>query len=136
MFRRKKRPQSPLTDEERRELIRENLEYARKCAEEGNVSGMEMALESVITHSHAINEIVDMRSLSRIKLTGYQRGVEKLNERIESLRLEGKSDEAEKLSALLRSYRREAASIKDEMERRERMRRRRLRMNGKREAGE
>ncbi len=130
MFRRrKKRPQSPLTEEERRELIRENMEYARRCAEDGNVSGMEMAIEMVINHSHAINEIVDMMEIKRIKLTGYQKGVEELNRRIALLREEGKEEEAERLGILMRSYRREALSIKDEMERRERMRRMRREIN-------
>ena len=130
MFRRRrKKPQSPLTEEERRELIRENMEYARKCAEDGNVSGMEMAIEMVINHSHAINEIVDMMEIKRIKLMGYQRGVEVLNQRIATLREEGKEEEAERLGILMRSYRREALSIKDEMERRERMRRMRREIN-------
>lgn len=132
MFRRrKKKPQSPLTEEERRVLIRENMEYARKCAEGGNVSGMEMAIEMVIKHSHAINEIVDMMEIKRIKLMGYQKGVEALNRRIEALREEGNEEEAERLGMLMRSYRREALSIKDEMERRERMRRMRREMNGR-----
>ncbi|HID55045.1 TPA: hypothetical protein EYP37_00835 [Candidatus Poribacteria bacterium] len=132
MFRRrKKKVQSPLTEEERRELIRENMEYARRCAEDGNVSGMEMAIEMVIKHSHAINEIVDMGEIKRIKLTGYQRGVERLNRKIATLREEGNEEEAERLSILMRSYRREALSIKDEMERRERMRRMRREMSGR-----
>ncbi|MCD6508565.1 hypothetical protein J7M22_18335 [Candidatus Poribacteria bacterium] len=130
MFRRRReKPQSPLTEGERRELIRENMEYARKCAEDGNVSGMEMAIEMVINHSHAINEIVDMMEIKRIKLMGYQRGVEVLNQRIATLREEGKEEEAERLGILMRSYRREALSIKDEMERRERMRRMRREIN-------
>ncbi|HEX30181.1 TPA: hypothetical protein ENG04_08890 [Candidatus Poribacteria bacterium] len=130
MFRRRrKKPQSLLTEGERRELIRENMEYARKCAEDGNVSGMEMAIEMVINHSHAINEIVDMMEIKRIKLMGYQRGVEVLNQRIATLREEGKEEEAERLGILMRSYRREALSIKDEMERRERMRRMRREIN-------
>ena len=130
MFRRKKKKKGlPLTPEETRQVIREHWEYARRCAEEGNVAGMEMALEVVVNYSHAINEIVDRDAINRLKLMGYERGVENLSTRIDLLRLEGNEEEAQKLMILVRSYRREAASIRDEMERRERMRRRRFRVD-------
>lgn len=126
LFRRKRKKEFHLTPEETRQVIREHWEYARRFAEEGNVAGMEMALEVVINYSHAINEIVNRDEINRLKLIGYERGIENLSTRIDALRLEGKKEEADRLMTLVRSYRREAASIRDEMERRERMRRKRF----------
>lgn len=126
LFKRKRKKEFHLTPEEARQVIREHWEYARRFAEQGNVAGMEMALEVVINYSHAINEVVSRDEINRLKLIGYERGIENLSTRIDALRLEGKEEEADRLMTLVRSYRREAASIREEMERRERMRRKRF----------
>ena len=46
LFKRKKKKEFHLTPEEARQVIQEHWEYARRFAEQGNVAGMEMALEA------------------------------------------------------------------------------------------
>jgi DNA replication protein DnaD len=109
LFRRKKTESTlDLSVDEINDLIRSNLEYAEQCAHEGNVSGMEMALEVALEHAQKIGRTIKSSRISEIKLIGYERGVESLQARIKSLEAEGKSVEAQRLQMLLESYSNEA----------------------------
>jgi hypothetical protein len=109
MLRRKKeKSELDLSVDEINDLIRENLQYAEKFAHEGNVSGMEMALEVAVENAQKIGRTLKSSRISEIKLMGYERGVESLQEQIKKLEAEGKSVEAQRLQILLASYSNEA----------------------------
>lgn len=109
LFRRKKAESTlELSVDEINDLIRSNLKYAEQCAHEGNVSGMEMALEVASEHALKIGRTLKSSRISEIKLMGYERGVEALQTQMKNLEAEGKSVEAQRLQMLLESYSNEA----------------------------
>ena len=109
LFKRKKTESTlELSVDEINDLIRSNLKYAEQCAHEGNVSGMEMALEVASEHALKIGRTLKSSRISEIKLMGYERGVEALQTQIKNLEAEGKSVEAQRLQMLLESYSNEA----------------------------
>jgi TATA-binding protein-associated factor Taf7 len=113
LFRRKKVESSlDLSVDEINDLIRSNLEYAEQCAREGNVSGMEMALEVALEQARKVSRTLKSSRISEIKLTGYERGVESLQGQIKDLEGEGKSVEAQRLQMLLESYFNEAELLR------------------------
>jgi len=113
LFKRKKKESTlELSVDEINDLIRSNLEYAEQCAHEGNVSGMEMALEVALEHAQKIGRTLESSRISEIKLMGYERGVDSLKARIKDLETEGKSVEAQRLQMLLESYSNEAELFK------------------------
>jgi len=113
LFRRKQAESSlDLTVDEVNDLIQSNLEYAEQCANEGNVSGMEMALEVAVENARKVSRTLQSRRISEIKLLGYERGVELMQEQIKNLEAEGKSVEAQRLQILLGSYLNEAELFK------------------------
>lgn len=113
LFRRKKAQSTlELSVDEINDLIRSNVEYAEQCSCEGNVSGMEMALEVAAENAQKIGRTLASRRISEIKLMGYERGVEALKARIKSLQEEGKSVEAQRLQMLLETYSNEAELLR------------------------
>jgi len=113
LFRRKKTESTlQLSVDEINDLIRSNLEYAEQCSREGNVSGMEMALEVAAENAQKIGRRLKSKHISEIKLMGYEHGVESLKARIKSLEEEGKSVEAQRLRMLLETYSNEAELLR------------------------
>ncbi|MBC8232286.1 hypothetical protein H8E77_22295 [bacterium] len=109
LFKRKKQESTvDLSVDEINDLIDSNLKYAERCAHEGNVSGMEMALEVASERALRVSRTLKSSRISEIKLMGYERGVESLQAQIKNLEAEGKSIEAQRLQMLLASYSNEA----------------------------
>jgi soluble cytochrome b562 len=105
-------PKAELTRSEIEELIRTNMAYARKWAEEGNVSGMEMALEEVIQRLREIQQPINSREMAQLKAMGYERGTKLMCQRAEQLEKAGKIREAQNSRTLAESYKNEAELIK------------------------
>ena len=113
LLRRKKSKSTvDLSVEDSLELVRSNMQYAEQCASEGNVSGMEMALEVALEQGRKIGHTFPERRISEIKLMGYERGVAVLESRIQNLEAEGKSIEAQRLQMLLETYSNEAELLR------------------------
>lgn len=113
LFRRKKREIEPeLSREEMEELVGENFQSAKDYASEGNVSGMEMALEIVMKYSQRIGKTFDSREIAKIKLTGYELGEKMLKERAAEFQKAGKTREAENAVRLASSYGSEARMLR------------------------
>ena len=84
MFRRKKLKTGPeLSREEMEELVNENIQFARKYASDGNVSGMKMSLEVAMQYAQKIGRSFSSQEIGRIKLMGYERGEKVMLERME-----------------------------------------------------
>ena len=113
MFRRKKLKTGPeLSREEMEELVNENIQFARKYASDGNVSGMEMSLEVVMQYAQKIGRSFSSQEIARIKLMGYERGEKVMLERITELQKAGKTREAQNAARLADTYGNEAKMLK------------------------
>ena len=114
MFRRKKKPETgpELSREEMEELVDENIQFAKRYANAGNVSGMEMSLEIVMQYAQKIGRSFDSREIGKIKLTGYERGTKVMQQRAAELQKEGKLREAQNATKLANTYDSEAKMIK------------------------
>jgi soluble cytochrome b562 len=113
MFRRKKSETGPeLSREEMEELVDENIQFARKYANEGNVSGMEMSLEVVMQYGQKLGRSLDSQEMAEIKLMGYERGTKVMQERAAELQKEGKIREAQNAARLASTYGDEARMLK------------------------
>jgi hypothetical protein len=114
MFRRKKREDTgpELSREEMEELVDENIQFAKRYANLGNVSGMEMSLEIVMQYAQKIGRSFDSREMGNIKLTGYERGAKLMQEKAAELQKEGKIREAQNAIKLASTYDNEAKMLK------------------------
>ncbi len=114
MFRKKKLEKTgpDLTREEMTELVDENFQLAKKYANAGNVSGMEMSLEIAIEYAQKIGRSFDSQEMARIKLTGFERGEKTLKERAMELKDAGKLREAQKANDLATIYGDEAKILR------------------------
>ena len=114
MFRRKKKAETgpELSREEMEELVDENIRFAKRYANLGNVSGMEMSLEIVMQYAQKIGRSFDSREMGKIKLAGYERGAKLMQERAATLQKEGKIREAQNAVRLASTYDSEAKMLK------------------------
>lgn len=113
LFKKKKREIEPeLPREDMVELVDENIKFAEKYASEGNVSGMEMALEIVAKYSQKIGRKLETQKTEKIKLIGYERGEKALKERAMKLQKEGKIREAQNAIKLANAYGNEAKMLR------------------------
>jgi len=114
MFRRRRKSEvgPELSREEMEELVDENIQFAKKYAAEGNVSGMEMSLEVVTQYGQKIGRSLDSQEMAEIKLMGYERGAEVMRERAAELQNEGKLREAQNAARLATTYNNEARILK------------------------
>jgi len=105
LFRRKKEiPEPELTREEMEELVDEGLKYAGQYAAEGNVSGMEMALEEAIKYGRKIGRSFDPDNIDRIRLQGYELGEKLMRKQAEEYQGAGKLREYQNAMQLADSY--------------------------------
>ena len=114
MFRKKKKEEvgPELSREEMEELVDENIHFAKRYANLGNVSGMEMSLEIVMQYAQKIGRSFDSREMGKIKLAGYERGAKLMQERAATLQKEGKIREAQNAVKLASTYDSEAKMLK------------------------
>ncbi len=113
IFRRKKPKTGPdLSREEMQELVDENIQFAKKYAAAGNVSGMEMSLEIAMEYAQKIGISFSSQEIAEIKFMGYERGAKVLKERAMELQKEGKLREAQKAAQLATTYGNEARMLK------------------------
>ena len=114
MFRRKKKSETgpELSREEMEELVDENIQFAKRYASEGNVSGMEMSLEVAMQYGQKIGRSFRSLEIAKIKLMGYERGEKVMRERAEELQKEGKIREAQNAVRLANTYGNEAKMFK------------------------
>ena len=114
LFRRKKKLDTgpELTREEMEELVEENIRFARRYASLGNVSGMEMSLELAMEYAQKTGRSFSSKEIAEIKLMGYERGAELMRKRVEKLKEEGKTQEAQNAARLASIYGDEASMLK------------------------
>ena len=114
MFRKKKKKETgpDLTREEMAELVDENFRIAKKYANAGNVSGMEMSLEIAMEYAQKIGRSFDSREIAEIKAMGFEHGEKALRERSLELKEAGKLREAQKANDLAITYGNEAKLLK------------------------
>ncbi len=104
-FRRKRKILEPdLTKEEMEEIVRESIKYAKSYAADGNVSGMEMSLESVEKYGKKLGISYDSTELTKIKLMGYERGESLMRKKAEELQKAGKIRESNNAITLADEY--------------------------------
>ncbi len=94
------------------ELVDENMRVAKRHANAGNVSGMEMSLEIALEYAQKMGRSFDSQEIGKIKLMGYERGEKMMRERAAELQKEGKLREARNAVALASSYGNEAKMLK------------------------
>ena len=114
MFRKKKKEEvgPELSREEMEELVDENIQFAKRYANLGNVSGMEMSLEIAIQYAQKIGRSFDSQEMGRIKLAGYESGAKLMQEKAAELQKEGKIREAQNAIKLASTYDNEAKMLK------------------------
>ena len=113
MFRKKKSKTEPeLSREDMEELVNENMQFAKKYADEGNVSGMEMSLEIAMQNAQKIGRSFDSQEIGKIKLMGYERGEKLMRERTTELQKVGKINDAQNAARLASTYGNEAKMLK------------------------
>jgi len=114
MFRRRKKPKAELelSREEMEQLVGENIQFAKRYARAGNVSGMEMSLEITMQYAQKLGRSFDSQEIGKIKLTGYERGEKVMRERIAELQKAGKTREAQNAARLAATYGNEAKMLK------------------------
>lgn len=111
-FRRKKKTEIELSKEEMEEILNESISYAKSYAASGNVSGMEMSLEDVEKYSKKLGISYDSTELTKIKLTGYERGEKLMRKKAEELKKAGKIREFNNAIALANEYGNEARILR------------------------
>jgi len=113
LFRKKRHKIEPdLTKEDMEELVTENIQFAERYSNEGNVSGMEMSLEIVLKYSQKIGKNFDSHIINKIKLKGYELGEKNLREMALKYEKEGKVQEARNAINLANIYGNEAKLLK------------------------
>ena len=105
-------PEPELTREEIDELVDESIKFAKIYANDGNVSGMEMAFQDAIKQGRKIGRSFDSTEIAKIKLMGYERGEKLMREREAELKKAGKINEAQNAFMLAESYSNEAILLK------------------------
>lgn len=105
-------PEPELTREEIAEIVDESIKYAKICANDGSVSGMEMALQDAIKYGRKIGKSFDSTEIAEIKLIGYERGEKIMREKEEEFRKAGRLNEAQNTLQLAESYGNEARLLK------------------------
>jgi hypothetical protein len=108
----KKIPEPDLTKEEMQEIVDENIKFLRIYANEGSVSGMEMALEEAIKYSRKLGISLDTNEIAKIKMLGYKHGGKIMRDRAEELSKAGKDRESESALELAEKYSNEAELLK------------------------
>ncbi|MBD3181636.1 hypothetical protein GF312_05035 [Candidatus Poribacteria bacterium] len=98
--------------EEMQELVDENMDFARRYARLGNVSGMEMSLELALDYAQKIKKTFDSQQIGKIKLEGYEQGYKIMNKRASELKEQGKKREAQTALKLAATYENEAKLLK------------------------
>ena len=112
---RKKRkiiPEPELSREEIKELVDENIKFAKIYADNGNVSGMEMSLEIVMKYGLKIGKSLASDELVKIKLEGYEKGAKLMRQKAIKLKNESKINEANNAEMLADSYASEALMLR------------------------
>lgn len=111
-FRKKKKFEPELTKEEIKEIVNESIKYAKSYAANGNVSGMEMSLESVEKYSKKLGAPYDSTELTKIKLMGYERGENLMRKKAEEFQKAGKIREFNNAMTLADEYGNEARILR------------------------
>ncbi len=105
-------PEPELSREDMEDVVKESIRFAKIYAGDGNVSGMEMALQDAMKYGRKIGRSFDSTEIARIKLTGYERGERSMREREAELRKAGKLNEAQNALKLAESYGNEAQLLR------------------------
>ncbi len=108
----KRIPEPDLTKEEMQEIVDENIKFLRIYANEGNVSGMEMALEEAIKYSLKLGNPLDSDEIAKIKMIGYKHGGEIMHEKAKELSEAGKVRESQNALELAEKYANEAELLR------------------------
>lgn len=113
-FKRKQKriPEPDLTEDEMQEIIEENFKFAKIYANDGNVSGMEMALEEALKYSKKLKKSVDSNEITKIKVNGYEKGAKAMQDKAEELSKAGKIRESQNANELASRYANEAELLK------------------------
>lgn len=108
----KRIPEPDLTKDEMQEIVDENVKFAKIYANDGNVSGMEMALEDALKYSRKLGKSLDSNEITKIKMTGYKNGAKVMQNRAEELSKVGKIRESQNAHELATKYANEAEMLK------------------------
>ncbi|MGB9595042.1 MAG: hypothetical protein ACPL7B_02070 [Candidatus Poribacteria bacterium] len=113
-FRRKpkKIPEPDLTENEMQEILEENIKFAKIYANDGNVSGMEMALEEALKYSKKLGKPLDSSEITKIKIKGYKNGAKVMQDKAEELSKAGKIRESQNANELASRYANEAELLR------------------------
>ncbi len=108
----KKIPEPDLSKDDMQEIVSENIKFAKIYANDGNVSGMEMALEEALKYSKKLGKTLDSNEIAKIKVRGYKNGAKIMRDKAEELSKAGRFRESQNASELASKYANEADLLK------------------------
>lgn len=108
----KRKPEPDLTKDEMQEIVEESVKFAKIYADDGNVSGMEMALEEALKYSKKLGKSLDSKEITKIKIKGYEKGAKAMQNKADEMSKAGKVRESQNANELAAKYANEAELLK------------------------
>lgn len=108
----KRKLEPDLTEDEMQEIVEESIKFARIYANDGNVSGMEMALEEALKYSKKLGKSLDSNEITKLKIKGYEKGAKAMQNKADEMSKAGKIRESQNAKELATRYANEAELLK------------------------